>query len=57
MKIIILSDEEYSLLEDELISLFNYDWNNDCIAAKDCGSKALTIIREKITEVERLGNP
>ena len=57
MKIIILSDEEYDLLEDELGSLYHYHWNDDHIHSDDCGSKALSIIREKIIEVEKIGNP
>lgn len=48
MKKIILTDEEYDVLVDELQSLYSYHWNDDRIHANDCGSKILPIIEEKL---------
>jgi len=50
MKQIILTDEEYVILIDELQSLWSYHWNDDKIHADDCGSKILGIIEDQAEE-------
>lgn len=50
MKKIILTDEEYVILIDELQSLWNYHWNDDAIHADNCGSKILGIIDDRVKE-------
>ena len=46
-----LTDEEYELLCSELVSLYNYHWNDDYIKADDCGSKVLPIIEAMALDV------
>jgi hypothetical protein len=51
MREIILTDEEFETLLDELRSLYGYHWNDDHIHAKDCGSKILEVIEAKAKKV------
>lgn len=46
-KQIILTEEEYALLCEELGSLYNYHWNDEHIHANDCGSKVLGVIESR----------
>jgi len=48
MKQIILTDEEYAILIDELQSLWHYHWGDDTIHADECGSYILDIIEDKV---------
>ena len=51
MKQIILTNEEYDILIDELQSLWSYHWNSERIHADDCGSKILGIIEDRVKEI------
>ena len=51
MKKIILSDEDFDTLLDELRQLYGYHWNDDHIHANDCGSKVLGIIEANVEDV------
>ena len=45
---ILLTQEEYEQLIDELQSLYGYHWNDEHIHANDCGSKILDIIQSQM---------
>lgn len=53
MKTLVLTDEEFELLTNELHSLYGYHWNDDSIHAKDCGSKALSVVEYKVVDNPR----
>ena len=52
MKNLILTDEEYDMLVNELSSLSGYHWNDDRIHADDCGSKILDVIASKVEDIQ-----
>lgn len=49
---LILTDEEYEILVEELRSLFHYHWLDDHIHADDCGSKVLGVVESRAEDLE-----
>lgn len=45
-----LTPNQYNQLEDELIALGGYQWNDSTIHADSCGSKVLSIIQDQMRE-------
>ena len=56
MKKIILSDEEYNTLIEELVSLLSYKWSDLSLPSEDCGTKTIEMIKDNTYNLEEEEN-